>query len=85
MIFFTTRITNCWEYGLTDKWISYQFEKFRKQIRNIDKKKKNLIIDFNPINLGNMLDTFYLLLTSFAVSLFVLLLELSPKLIEAFK
>ena len=74
-----TRISNCWEYGLTDKWISYEFENFRKIIRNIDKKKKDLIIDFNPISLQNIFDTFYLLLSSFAVSVFVLLMELSIK------
>ena len=71
------RITNCWEFGLTEKWLSDIFEYHRKKIGTIDKKKKDLIIDYSPIILQNVSDNLYLMLFGFAFSFFILLIELS--------
>ena len=71
-----TRISKCWEYGLTDKWISDMFEYNRKLIGTIDKKKKDLIIDFSPKTLQNVFDTFYSLLFGFIISLLICLIEI---------
>ena len=79
LVFLFIRIINCQEFGLTDKWLSDIFEYHRKNIGTIDKKKKDLIIDFSPITLQNVSDNFYLMLFGFAISLIILLIELSRK------
>ena len=71
-----TRISKCWEYGLIDKWLSDVFEYNRKMIGTIDKKEKDLIIDFNPTTLQNVFDTFYLLLYGLAVSFLLFFIEI---------
>ena len=55
------------------------YEYHRKNIGTIDKKKKDLIIDFSPITLQNVSDNFYLMLIGFSISLLILLIELSRK------
>ena len=80
---FLNRTSKCWENGLTDKWISDIYEYNRKILQSFDKRKSDLIIDFNPITLQNVFDTFYLLLFNFAISIFVFVLEFSTKFYHA--